>query len=92
MNNESLKGLHDYLQYLIDENNIDYSVYESGVIRLYDMMIEGKAARKDFLTFAICDMATTLIENDIVIKSTQWSKFVVTNQSYIEKEWGSLLE
>ena len=90
MNNESLKSLHDYLKYLIDENNIIYDVWEMGVLDLYNKMIAGTATRKDFLIFAICDMASELKRSNIAIKNAAWGRFLVTNKKYIEKEWENL--
>lgn len=93
MNNESLKGLYDYLQQLIDDNEVDYAVQEDGVINgLYDAIIAGKASRKDFLLFGICDMAYTLKINGVPIKSTRWARFIVEHKNYIRKEWEGLVE
>lgn len=89
---DNLKELHDYLKYLIDENNIIYDVWEMGVLDLYDKMIAGTATRKDFLLFAICDMASGLKKNDIPIKSSRWGRFLVDHGKYIEKEWENLIK
>lgn len=89
---DNLKGLHDYLRYLIDENGVEYNVYEAGVLDLYDEMIVGKATRKDFLVFAICDMAFAVKRHKVPIKTTRWGRFLVEHKKYIEKEWESLLK
>lgn len=93
MNNESLKDLYDYLQYLIVNNKIDYAVLEDGIINdLYNRIIAGKATRKDFLLYGICDMACTLKKNNVPIKSTTWGRFIVQHKDYINKEWEGLVE
>lgn len=93
INNESLKGLYDYLQRLIDDNGVDYAVQEDGIINdLYGAIIEEKATRKDFLLFGICDMAWALKENGVPIKSIRWARFIVEHKNYINKEWEGLVE
>lgn len=93
MNNESLKGLYDYLQRLIDDNEVHYLVQEDGIINvLYDAIIAGKATRKDFLLYGICDMAYALKESGVPIKSTRWARFIVEHKTYINKEWGGLVQ
>lgn len=93
MNNESLKDLYDYLQRFIDDNEVDYAVQEDGIINdLYGSIIAGKATRKDFLLFGICDMAYTLKQSGVPIKSTRWARFIVEHKNYINKEWEGLVE
>lgn len=92
MSNESLKCLYDYLQRLIDDNEVDYAVQEDGIINgLYGAIIAGKANRKDFLLYGICDMAYTLKINGVPIKSTRWARFITEHKKYISQEWEALL-
>ena len=54
MNVAELYGLYQYIsRRLVDSN---YLVNETGVLNLYDRMLNGEANRKDFLIFAIQDM------------------------------------
>ena len=93
MNNESLKDVYDHLQRLIEKNHVYYLVSEDGIINdLYEMIIAGKATRKDFLLYGICDMAYALKENGVPIKSKIWSRFIVEHKKYINKEWEGLVE
>lgn len=82
MNVAELYGLYQYIsRRLVDSN---YLVYETGVLNLYDRMLNGEANRKDFLIFAIQDMLEYIKENNIEgVKSTLMVKF---NRIY-EKRW-----
>lgn len=74
MNVAELYGLYQYISgRLVDSN---YLVYETGVLNLYDKMLNGAANRKDFLIFAIQDMLEYIKENNIEgVKSTLMVKF-----------------
>lgn len=74
MNISELYGLYQYISGRLEDS--DYLVYETGVLNLYDKMLNGEANRKDFLIFAIQDMMDYIKKNNIEgVKSTLMIRF-----------------
>lgn len=74
MNVKELYGLYQYLDTALQKHT--YTVYEYGVLTLYQKMLHGEVSRKDFLIFAIKDMMSYIEDNEIKdIKSTLMVKF-----------------
>lgn len=81
---DDLKELHDYMRLCIsswensDENTDfkSYTVWEQGVLNLYEKIISGEYTRKDFLIFSIRDMYGYIKGNNISCASTLLVRFM----------------
>lgn len=74
MNVTELYSLYKYMSGCLED--MDYLVYETGVLNLYNKMLNGEANRKDFLIFAIQDMMDYIKKNNIEgVKSTLMIRF-----------------
>ena len=72
----TINELYSVYQYISNQlEDTDYVVFESGVLKLFDDILNGKASRKDTLIFAIKDMLEYAEENNVVLKSSLIIRF-----------------
>ena len=72
----TINELYSAYQYISNQlEDTDYLIFESGALKLFDNIINGKSGRKDALIFAINDMLKYAEENNIILKSSLLIRF-----------------